>query len=233
MMASAGGARSVSATTIAPRIRERAAVSARSLTTPISDYDRFAAYCAAEFSRHPKDAALRYFDNRFFNRRADNQTGHLRQAFYAASEFFKRHRTYRTITTKQVSDGRLRVNDWPALRAWRQFVSQYRNIALPDEASMATVHRILSKPLGGVVSGGGGASPSFKVVIPLVARYLLAGGTVRVPAQPLGADQWDDSTELEGSYSRRSRFETSRIIRDSRKSVALKELHEHRCQVCG
>ncbi len=56
----------------------------------ISDYDKFVSFCTSEFKRNPSDEALRYFDNRFYNRRVDNQTGHLRQAFYAAKEFFSR-----------------------------------------------------------------------------------------------------------------------------------------------
>ena len=56
----------------------------------ISDYDKFVASCTSEFNRNQADEALRYFDNRFYNRRVDNQTGHLRQAFYAAKEFFSR-----------------------------------------------------------------------------------------------------------------------------------------------
>jgi len=139
----------------------------------VSDYDRFVAFCASEFDRRPGDPALRYFDNRFFNRRADNQTGHLRQAFYAAREFYRRHPRLRRIPPALMDEeGRMRMTDWLGIEQWRRFVSQRKNIPLPDGASMETIYKILPASLGGLVAGGGGASPSFKVVLPLVTKYL-------------------------------------------------------------
>ena len=56
---------------------------ARKTTPTLADYDNFVSFCTSEFRRGKDDPALAYFDNRFYNRRVDNQTGHLRQAFYA------------------------------------------------------------------------------------------------------------------------------------------------------
>jgi len=66
----------------------------------------------------------------------------------------------------------MRMTDWLGIEQWRRFVSQRKNIPLPDGASMETIYKILPASLGGLVAGGGGASPSFKVVLPLVTKYL-------------------------------------------------------------
>lgn len=198
----------------------------------VSDYDKFVAFCTSEFNRDPTDEALRYFDNRFYNRRIDNQTGHLRQAFYAAKDFFSRFPQARRMGEELVVEGRLQTDEWPFLDEWSRFVGNHKRIRLPEGGDMETVYRILPVSLGGVVEGGGGAGPSFKVVIPLVARYLARGGGSQWTLTPVGADTWDDVREEEWQPSRRARFMTSRVIRDSQKSLDLKALYEHRCQVC-
>jgi hypothetical protein len=204
----------------------------RRRTPAIADYDRFVGFCTAALRQSPDDPALRYFDSRFYNRRVDNQTGHLRQAFYAASEFFRQFPSARRIPPSLVQDGRLLVDQWSYLDRWRAFVQRHRRVLLPPGARMETVHRILPRSLGGVVTEGGGASPSFKVVIPLVDRYLQTVGRFPAAAAPVAADVWDDEAGTVDA-ARRCRFVTSRIIRDSQRSLALKELYGHRCQVCG
>lgn len=201
----------------------------------VSDYDSFVAFCTSEFNRDKEDAALRYFDSRFYNRRVDNQTGHLRQAFYAAKEFLRRFPRAATIRPEALQQGRLQVDKWPFLKEWKDFVADYRRVRLPEGGSMETVHRILPKSLGGIVTGGGGAGPSFKVVIPLVARYLARGAAERSTAVPVGADVWDEleATRDKAGDRKRRRYMTSRIIRDSQRSLQLKTLYEHCCQVCG
>ncbi|MFQ5778280.1 MAG: HNH endonuclease [Terriglobia bacterium] len=198
----------------------------------ISDYDKFVSFCTLEFKRNPRDQALHYFDNRFYNRRVDNQTGHLRQAFYAAKEFFSRFPEAKRISRDLLANGRLRTEDWPHLEKWISFVRNHGKITLPEGGDMGTVHKILPVTLGGIVTGGGGAGPSFKVVIPLVSKYLEQRGATQRDLTPVGADTWDDLADDTGRSTRRRRFMTSRIIRDSEKSLEMKLLYDHRCQVC-
>lgn len=65
-----------------------------------------------------------------------------------------------------------------------------------------------------------------------MARYLARGAGAQRTLTPVGADLWEDVREQMGRPARRTRFMTSRIIRDSQKSLDLKALYEHRCQVC-
>lgn len=198
----------------------------------ISDYDSFVAYCTSEFRRRPEDEALRYFDNRFYNRRVDNQTGHLRQAFYAAKEFFSRQPDAKKMGPGLVSQGRLQVDRWDHLKNWISFVRSHERVHLPEGGDMETVYKILPTNLGGLVKGGGGAGPSFKVVLPLVARYMAERRGETRALIPVGADAWEDIKEERVRPAERARFITSRIIRDSRKSIQLKDLYGHYCQVC-
>jgi hypothetical protein len=201
-------------------------------TSFVSDYDKFVAFCTSELDLNQADEALSYFDNRFYNRRVDNQTGHLRQAFYAAKEFFSRFPGAKRMGAELLDQGRLQTSQWPHLDHWKRFVANYSRIRLPEGGKMETVHKILPTSLGGIVEGGGGAGPSFKVVIPLVARYLARGSGSQRNLTPIGADIWEDVREENIQPTRRTRFMTSRIIRDSQKSLDLKVMYEHRCQVC-
>jgi hypothetical protein len=198
----------------------------------VSDYDQFVAYCLEQYRQNESDPALQYFENRFYNRREDNQTGHLRQAFYAAQELFGRHPRLRLGIEQHLRDGALNVRTWPGLKAWRELLRLRAQIHLPEGGDLRTVYKILPRSLGGMVTTGGGASPSFKRVIPLVARFLAAPPHERRALRPIGADVFEDLAESVEA-ARRTRYVTTRILRDSNKSLALKEAYEFRCQVCG
>lgn len=108
----------------------------------------------------------------------NNLQGHVKQSYYGAMLFLldPHHAELRRIL------GQLEFDDVPpipprAVEEWQTYCDEHA--PLQDEEygfDLSVLRRILPESWGGYTSTGGGASPTFKRVLPLAARFIDSEG---------------------------------------------------------
>jgi hypothetical protein len=105
----------------------------------------------------------------------NNLQGHVKHCYYGAVRFFCEFPQYVDEIAATSGDS---LYDFTSIREhWRDFLRSHADeIDGPRSFSFHTLRLYLPPNLGGTRTGGGGASPTLKRVLPVVARMLQRSG---------------------------------------------------------
>lgn len=108
----------------------------------------------------------------------NQHSGHFRQGFFASMRFLSEHSDLRASLSEELDrlgrDDVYQLNTSPRIASlWQVHLDSYATDERENHYSYPTLRSILPASLGGTVSGGGGAGPTIKRMLPLVARFTL------------------------------------------------------------
>lgn len=97
----------------------------------------------------------------------NNQNGHFKQLFYAIFDFLTEHPNM----ISQITTPPFEISSHPLLLSrWSSFLLDEANST--RDYDVILLAEKLPNSCGGVLSGGGGWSPTLKILFPVVAKYL-------------------------------------------------------------
>ncbi len=104
---------------------------------------------------------------RIENYTGHNHNGHFQQLFYAVFDFLTENRDL----IDEVTSPPFEINEYEYFfEQWCDFINDTSNST--GEYDMESLVKNLPSKCGGVRQGGGGWSPTLKIMFPAVARYL-------------------------------------------------------------
>lgn len=139
--------------------------------TPISlpEIERFKNYCRKEKS-DVSSIIIERIEGK------DNLQGHVKHCYYGALRFLSEHQRFVTEIAATPRNSLYEFTD-EIRTEWIDFLRKHANeIDNKRDFSFHTLRVYIPENLGGICSGGGGASSTLKRVLPLVARMLQVSG---------------------------------------------------------
>ena len=131
---------------------------------PLLEIEHFIHYCREEKSSTSKEIIARWEGKHHLQ-------GHVKHCYYGAVRFFCEFPKY--IDEIAATPGNSLCDFTSIGEQWRDFLRLHaREIDVPRKFYFHTLRIYLPANLGGTCTGGGGGSPTFKRVFPLVARML-------------------------------------------------------------
>lgn len=135
------------------------------------NFDHFLTYCHVS---QREASRKRFYDSAYMDafKRVENyednyQSGHFQQLFYATYDFLTANRSLISqISTPpfEISSNRIVFN------AWSNFLMDTVNST--GEYDVRLLSEKLPNSCGGTLYGGGGWSPTLKIMFPVVAKYI-------------------------------------------------------------
>lgn len=135
------------------------------------DFNQFLTYCHIGANRRDRQRFddSSYIDafERVENYRNNNQTGHFEQLFYAIYDFL----SLNSDLVSKISTPPFEVSDNKTVfDKWAYYLNDTSNST--SEYDITLLAEKLPASCGGTLSGGGGWSPTLKMMFPVVAKYI-------------------------------------------------------------